>query len=69
VRSLLNSDASALLRYEGGQFIPLAIDGLMQDVLGRRFALKDHPRLEAIARAGMWCASLPTAPCPTPMTA
>lgn len=52
VRSLLKSDASALLRYEGGQFIPLAIDGLMQDVLGRRFALKDHPRLEAIARAG-----------------
>ncbi|MBV7416447.1 nitric oxide reductase transcriptional regulator NorR [Aeromonas sp. sif2433] len=52
VRSLLHSDASALLRYEGGQFIPLAIDGLMQDVLGRRFALKDHPRMEAIARAG-----------------
>ncbi|MGE6117743.1 nitric oxide reductase transcriptional regulator NorR [Aeromonas salmonicida] len=52
VRSLLHSDASALLRYEGGQFIPLAIDGLMQDVLGRRFALADHPRLEAIARAG-----------------
>ncbi|MBL0579889.1 nitric oxide reductase transcriptional regulator NorR [Aeromonas caviae] len=52
VRCLLNSDASALLRYEGSQFIPLAIDGLMQDVLGRRFALKDHPRLEAIARAG-----------------
>ena len=24
----------------------------MQDVLGRRFALKDHPRMEAIARAG-----------------
>ncbi|RQW21704.1 nitric oxide reductase transcriptional regulator NorR [Rhodobacteraceae bacterium CH30] len=52
VRSLLHSDASALLRYEGGQFIPLAIDGLMQDVLGRRFALTDHPRMEAIARAG-----------------
>ncbi|MFB0724472.1 nitric oxide reductase transcriptional regulator NorR [Aeromonas salmonicida] len=52
VRSLLHSDASALLRYEGGQFIPLAIDGLMQDVLGRRFALADHPRMEAIARAG-----------------
>ncbi|MGE6184809.1 nitric oxide reductase transcriptional regulator NorR, partial [Aeromonas media] len=52
VRSLLHSDASALLRYEGGQFIPLAIDGLMQDVLGRRFALRDHPRMEAIARAG-----------------
>ena len=43
VRSLLNSDASALLRYEGGQFIPLAIDGLMQDVLGRRFAVSVLP--------------------------
>ena len=52
VRRLLCSDASALLRYEGGQFIPLAIDGLMQDVLGRRFRLADHPRMEAIARAG-----------------
>ncbi|STW05147.1 anaerobic nitric oxide reductase transcription regulator NorR [Klebsiella grimontii] len=33
-------------------FVPLAIDGLAQDVLGRRFALEGHPRLEAIARAG-----------------
>jgi anaerobic nitric oxide reductase transcription regulator len=32
--------------------VPLAIDGLAQDVLGRRFALEGHPRLEAIARAG-----------------
>lgn len=52
VRELLHSDASALLRYEAGQFVPLAIDGLMQDVLGRRFRLTAHPRLEAIARAG-----------------
>ena len=62
VRSLLCSDASALLRYEGGQFIPLAIDGLMQDVLGRRFRLADHPRMEAIARAGDVGAALPAAP-------
>ncbi|MGL5038689.1 MAG: nitric oxide reductase transcriptional regulator NorR [Aeromonas sp.] len=52
VRRLLHSDASALLRYEGDQFVPLAIDGLMPDVLGRRFALVEHPRMEAIARAG-----------------
>ncbi len=45
-------DASALLRYDSRQFIPLAIDGLAKDVLGRRFALAGHPRLEAIARAG-----------------
>lgn len=52
LRQLLGSDATALLRYEDRQFRPLAIDGLAQDVLGRRFALDAHPRLEAIARAG-----------------
>ncbi|ADO47290.1 nitric oxide reductase transcriptional regulator NorR [[Enterobacter] lignolyticus] len=52
LRQLLGCDASALLRYEAHQFIPLAIDGLAQDVLGRRFTLDGHPRLEAIARAG-----------------
>lgn len=52
LRQLLGCDASALLRYEAHQFIPLAIDGLSKDVLGRRFHLASHPRLEAIARAG-----------------
>ncbi|WP_031524161.1 nitric oxide reductase transcriptional regulator NorR [Siccibacter colletis] len=52
LRQVLGCDASALLRYEARQFIPLAIDGLAQDVLGRRFKLEGHPRLEAIARAG-----------------
>ncbi len=52
LRRLLHCDASALLRFEGQQFRPLAIDGLAPDVLGRRFSLDSHPRLEAIARAG-----------------
>jgi anaerobic nitric oxide reductase transcription regulator len=52
LRGLLRCDASALLRYEQRQFRPLAIDGLLPDVLGRRFELEEHPRLEAIARAG-----------------
>ena len=52
VRLLLGGDASALLRYENLLFRPLAIDGLSADVLGRRFSLSAHPRLEAIARAG-----------------
>lgn len=52
LRQLLGCDASALLRYEQRQFRPLAIDGLAPDVLGRRFSLDAHPRLEAIARAG-----------------
>lgn len=52
LRQVLHCDAAALLRYEPHQFIPLAIDGLVSDVLGRRFLLEGHPRLEAIARAG-----------------
>ena len=51
LRQVLECDASALLRYDSRQFIPLAIDGLAKDVLGRHFALEGHPRLEAIARA------------------
>jgi anaerobic nitric oxide reductase transcription regulator len=52
VRQLFHSDASALLRYDRGTFVPLAIDGLSADVMGRRFRVSEHPRLEAIARAG-----------------
>jgi len=52
VRETLDCDAAALLSFQGHQFTPLAIDGLSADVLGRRFILSEHPRLEAIARAG-----------------
>ncbi|MBT4519009.1 MAG: nitric oxide reductase transcriptional regulator NorR [Halieaceae bacterium] len=52
IREVIRCDASALLAFQGEQFRPLAIDGLSPDVLGRRFLLADHPRLEIIARAG-----------------
>ncbi|UGA51834.1 MULTISPECIES: nitric oxide reductase transcriptional regulator NorR [Dickeya] len=52
LRQLLCCDAAALLRYESQLLRPLATDGLAPDVLGRRFRLSEHPRLEAIARAG-----------------
>ncbi|GGI72067.1 nitric oxide reductase transcriptional regulator NorR [Shewanella gelidii] len=52
VRQTLHCDAAALLAFRGQQFTPLAIDGLSEDVLGRRFIISEHPRLEAIARAG-----------------
>ena len=52
IRQNLHCDAAALLAFQGGQFTPLAIDGLNADVLGRRFLVNEHPRLEAIARAG-----------------
>lgn len=52
LRNILKCDAAALLAYKNQQFVPLAIDGLYDDVMGRRFNLNEHPRLEAIARAG-----------------
>lgn len=52
IRQNLNCDAAALLAFREQQFTPLAINGLNEDVLGRRFLVEEHPRLEAIARAG-----------------
>lgn len=52
IHGALHCDATALLRYENQQFRPLATAGLAPDVMGRRFKLDAHPRLEAIARAG-----------------
>ena len=52
VKTLFDCDASALLVFKGQQFVPLAINGLSPDVQGRRFAIEERPRLEAIARAG-----------------
>lgn len=52
IRKLFHCDASALLAFQNQQFLPLAINGLYDEVLGRRFNIQEHPRLEAIARAG-----------------
>ncbi|ENM6207520.1 nitric oxide reductase transcriptional regulator NorR [Vibrio parahaemolyticus] len=52
IREVLKCDSSALLLYEDQHFKPLAINGLAKEVLGRRFSINEHPRLEAIARAG-----------------
>ncbi|MFX5808985.1 hypothetical protein ABTE39_19915, partial [Acinetobacter baumannii] len=44
LRTLFPCDAAALLRLEGELLVPLAIDGLSSDTLGRRFRIADHPR-------------------------
>ncbi len=38
-------DAAALLKLEGTQLRPLAINGLSEDTMGRRFVLDENPRL------------------------
>lgn len=52
IRKALQCDASALLLFKNQYFSPLATNGLDSDVIGRRFSVSQHPRLEAIARAG-----------------
>ncbi|QCP53505.1 nitric oxide reductase transcriptional regulator NorR [Trinickia violacea] len=44
LRALFPGDAAALLRLDGDTLVPLAIDGLSSDTLGRRFRVSDHPR-------------------------
>lgn len=48
MRSLLPCDAAALLRLDGEWLVPLAVDGLSTDTLGRRFKVDEHPRFSAI---------------------
>src|SRR5262245_40813751 len=51
VRRALPCDAAVLLRLEGEDLIPLAAHGLSEDVLGRRFPRREHPRLDIVCRA------------------
>lgn len=51
VRRLFACDAVALLRLENDCLLPLAIDGLSPDTLGRRFRVAEHPRLQRLLEA------------------
>lgn len=48
LRQWMPCDAVALLKLDGQQLIPLAVDGLSADTLGRRFQVDEHPRLAAL---------------------
>ena len=51
MRSLLPCDAAALLRLEGEWLVPLAVNGLSSDALGRRFKVSEHPRFRLLLAA------------------
>ncbi len=51
LRRLLPCDAVALLQLDGDRLVPLAVDGLSGDTLGRRFKVAEHPRFEALLAA------------------
>lgn len=48
MRRLLPCDAAALLRLDGEWLIPVAVDGLSEDTLGRRFRVSEHPRFQTL---------------------
>src|SRR5471032_1290142 len=48
MRALLPCDAAALLRLDGEWLVPLAVDGLSTDTLGRRFKVSEHPRFAVL---------------------
>ncbi|MBN2990324.1 GAF domain-containing protein, partial [Pseudomonas cedrina subsp. fulgida] len=48
MRALLPCDAAALLRLDGEWLVPLAVDGLSADTLGRRFKVSEHPRFAVL---------------------
>lgn len=48
LRQLFPCDAVALLKREDEVLVPLYVEGLSPDTLGRRFRLGEHPRLDII---------------------
>jgi anaerobic nitric oxide reductase transcription regulator len=48
LRQLFPCDAVALLKRENEVLVPLSVEGLSPDTLGRRFRLGEHPRLDII---------------------
>lgn len=48
LRQLFPCDAVALLKLEGEVLIPLCVEGLSADTLGRRFRVAEHPRLKIL---------------------
>lgn len=59
-------DAATLMVAEGDELAPVAVHGLPTDVLGRRFALDQHPRLAVIAEHPQVCRFAPHDPLPDP---
>ena len=51
LRILLPCDAAAMLRLDGDWLVPLAVDGLSGDTLGRRFRVAEHPRFVQLLEA------------------
>jgi anaerobic nitric oxide reductase transcription regulator len=48
VRKVINCDCVVLMARQGEMLVPLAMQGLTRDTLGRRFIIDEHPRFSVI---------------------
>jgi len=51
IRKTITCEAVAVLAVKGELLVPLALQGLSKDTLGRRFIIADHPRLTKICQS------------------
>jgi len=51
IRKTITCEAVAVLAFKGDYLVPLALQGLSPDTLGRRFVIEQHPRLAAICHS------------------
>jgi anaerobic nitric oxide reductase transcription regulator len=51
LKRVIPYDAAALLKLDGEDLGPIVSEGLSEDAMGRRFPLREHPRLEIICRS------------------
>lgn len=66
VRRVIPCDASALLRLDGDELVPVAGHGLTPEALGRRYPRREHPRLDLICAADSVVVFAPDSPLPDP---
>ena len=65
-KALVHCDAAALLRLDGDVLEPMAIVGLTEDTLGRRFAVAQHPRLAQLMSSPLGLRFPSDSPLPDP---
>lgn len=51
IRKTITCEAVAVLAVKGDILVPLALQGLSKDTLGRRFVINEHPRLTRICQS------------------
>ena len=51
IRKTITCEAVAVLAFNGEYLVPLALQGLSKDTLGRRYVINEHPRLVEICKS------------------